>query len=717
MCQICKMMNPALSGCEYLGLTSGNDDTGRAAPGDTILEAGDAGASVGSAADLGVGEYFLGELSSGTESDWIELTLDAGIYTIAGVGVGPLDGAVNDITLTLRDASGVSIDYDDGTGPGLNAELTVTTTDVTTFYLDVGSYVPSDGGTYGVSLTEGTLASYNAEMSAGNLLRSNQAWVTSPGASAELTWAVRASGTDPLNGTPLVALDGTQIALAEAALSYADAISGLNFTRVAPGGASNEATLLLGGYSANDGAGAYAFLPGSNGGNAASTANNGDIWLNSQSFGWQSYGFGTFTSFTMLHEIGHAIGLAHPGTYNASSGVTFSYQNHAQFIEDSQQYTVMSYFDETHTGASGGLGFPDTFMLHDVMAIHQLYGADESYNAGDTIYGFNATDAGSAYDFTANTTPFLTIYDGAGDDTIDLSGYTGGQRLTLEAGAFSDVGGYSGNVSIAQGAVIEHVVGGSGNDEITGNAAANLLNGDAGADTLNGGAGSDTLIGGSGNDTLAGGTEYDLLQGGDGRDSLIGGMGNDTLVGGRQNDRLSGGNGDDVILGEMGADRLIGGRGADTMGGGNRNDKLIGGDGDDRMFGDQGNDLLRGGSQNDMLHGGAGQDILVGGAGFDTLEGGSGDDTMTGAFNADLFIFKDANGADTVSDFDATNDFEKIDFAAMSSLNSLSDVLGHGSGTAAATQIGTDVSIVTNGGSILLQNVLYADLDAQDFIF
>jgi Ca2+-binding RTX toxin-like protein len=153
------------------------------------------------------------------------------------------------------------------------------------------------------------------------------------------------------------------------------------------------------------------------------------------------------------------------------------------------------------------------------------------------------------------------------------------------------------------------------------------------------------------------------------------------------------------------------------MGGGNRNDKLIGGDGDDRMFGDQGNDLLRGGSQNDMLHGGAGDDILVGGAGFDTLEGGSGNDTMTGAFNADLFIFKDANGADTISDFDATNDFEKIDFAAMSSLNSLSDVLGHGSGTAAATQIGADVSIVTTGGSILLQNVLYADLDAQDFIF
>ncbi|QXT41106.1 M10 family metallopeptidase C-terminal domain-containing protein [Gymnodinialimonas ceratoperidinii] len=710
-------MNPALSGCEYLGLTSSNAPGPARVPGDTIVETGDAGATVGSAAAMTVGTYFLGELSSGTESDWIEVTLDPGTYTIAGVGTGPLDSAVNDITLTLRDVSGVSIDYDNGSGPGLNAELSVTTSETMTLFIDVGSYVPTDSGTYGVSITEGSLASYNAEMGAGNLMRSNQAWVSSGGTSVDLTWAVRASGTDPLNGTPMVALDASQIALADAALSYTDAISGLNVTRVAPDGSSNDATLLIGAYSANDGAGAYAYLPGSNGGNTSSPAANGDIWLNNQSFGWQSYGFGTYTSFTMLHEIGHAIGLAHPGTYNASSGVTFSYQNHAQFTEDSQQYTVMSYFDETHTGASGGLGFPDTFMLHDFMAIHQLYGTDDTYNAGNTIYGFNATEAGSAYDFTANATPFMTVYDGAGSDTIDLSGYANGQRLTLEAGSFSDIGGYSGNFSIAFGAVIEHAVGGSGNDEITGNSAPNQLEGGAGADTLIGSAGNDTLIGGEGNDTLMGGAEFDLLEGGEGRDSLVGGMGNDTLVGGRQNDRMSGGNGDDIILGEMGADRLIGGRGADTLSGGNRNDKLIGGDGDDDIFGDQGNDLLRGGSQNDALHGGAGNDILVGGAGFDTLEGGDGDDSLTGAFNADLFIFKDANGADTISDFDAQNDFEKIDFSGMSSLNTLSDVLGHGSGTAAATQVDADVFIATDGGSILLQNVLYADLDAQDFIF
>ena len=99
------------------------------------------------------------------------------------------------------------------------------------------------------------------------------------------------------------------------------------------------------------------------------------------------------------------------------------------------------------------------------------------------------------------------------------------------------------------------------------------------------------------------------------------------------------------------------------------------------------------------------------------ITGGSGDDILVGAFNADRFIFADNHGTDIIEDFEATNKPEKIDFSGVTTLNSISDVLGSGSGTAAATQTGADVAIDTGSGSILLKNVLFTDLDVDDFVF
>lgn len=709
MCQICAAFNPTAIECEYATLTTDGGTGPNFVPGDRIVETTDAGSTTTTAANMGVNEYFMGELSTAADTDWIEITLTAGTYTIAGTGVGPLDTAVNDMFLTLRDSNGAFVSSDDDDGPGRNSDLTVTVTETTTFFIDVSSFNNSDSGTYGVSVTEGTVASYNPDMGSGNLMRPDEAWVTTPGTEVNLTWAFRATGNDPSNGTPLIQMNADQVALTEFAMQYLDDISGLNFSQVSPGGTSNNATILFGAYNANDNAGAYAFYPGAGGGNTNFNANQGDVWLNNQSFfNGQSYGFGTYTAYTMLHELGHAMGLAHPGDYNAAPGVSITYANNAQFLEDTHQYTVMSYFDETNSGVTPGLSYPDTFMLYDYMAIHQLYGANVNYNAGNTIYGFNASEANSVYDFTFNTTPFMTVYDGQGTDTIDLSGYTMAQYLTLEQGVFSNIAGYTGNFSIAFGAVIENGLGGSGDDTIMGNDEDNLIEGGAGADSLTGGAG---------NDTLDGGTQFDYLDGGDGRDDLFGGMGNDTLYGGRDGDRLSGGNGDDYLNGGMGNDLLVGGRGDDTLEGGNRNDRLIAGEGEDFLYGGSGNDTLRAGAQNDYLNGGEGNDFLFGGAGFDTLVGGDGDDTMSGNFNADVFIFTDNHGTDVITDFEATNDFEQIDFSNLSGLNNLADVMGTGSGTAAATQTGNNVVIDTGSGIIILENVLYSDLDAADFIF
>lgn len=238
---------------------------------------------------------------------------------------------------------------------------------------------------------------------------------------------------------------------------------------------------------------------------------------------------------------------------------------------------------------------------------------------------------------------------------------------------------------------------------VTGNALDNRIKATGGAQTINGADGNDWLIGMGGADHLDGGLGDDKLQGGNGHDTLSGQDGNDRLVGG---------NGGDLMLGGAGNDTAVGGDGADTAQGDAGADFLRGGSGDDEMYGGDGDDRLAGGTHNDLLSGDAGNDRLSGRGGFDTLIGGSGDDRMAGGGNADRFVFAHGHGHDTITDFEATNDAEKLDFAGLSTLSDIADVL------AAASDAGNDVVIVTGlDSSIRLQGVDLAFLDAADFLF
>ena len=152
----------------------------------------------------------------------------------------------------------------------------------------------------------------------------------------------------------------------------------------------------------------------------------------------------------------------------------------------------MSYFGGTSTGAFSQLS--STPMMFDILAAQNIYGVNMATRATDTIYGFNST-ADSAYLFSGSTaSSAFCIWDGAGTDTIDVSGFAQNQLVNLCAGTFSDVGGLTGNVSIAIGCSIENAKGGSGSDVIFGNSLNNTITGGAGNDMLFGGAGSDTAI-------------------------------------------------------------------------------------------------------------------------------------------------------------------------------------------------------------------------------
>lgn len=390
---------------------------------------------------------------------------------------------------------------------------------------------------------------------------------------------------------------------------------------------------------------------------------------------------------TFVHEIGHTLGLSHPGLYN---GLEPSRDDPVVYEQDTHRFSIMSYFEETADGSatSWGGNRPSTPMLHDILAIQAKYGRDTTTRTGDTVYGFNSTAGRSVFDFTVNESPVLTIYDAGGIDALDTSGYDKDQVIdlrvnkvgqTLTEERFSSIGGLINNVAISYDVVIEHAVGGTAADEIFGNEAHNRLQGLAGNDTIHGGDGNDTLDGGTGADSMRGGSGNDIfvvdstgdivfefanhgtdeiqtaLTSFDLRNLPSDGRSVENLTyTGRFNFQGTGNNLLNVIKSDRGNDTLDGGVGADTLIGSAGNDTYIIDDARDRVteLAGEGTDTVRsrvsltlfantetlilegtstlngtGNGLANSITGNAADNVLDGAGGADTLIGGAGNDT------------------------------------------------------------------------------------------
>lgn len=372
---------------------------------------------------------------------------------------------------------------------------------------------------------------------------------------------------------------------------------------------------------------AYAYMP---------TLNHpvgGDIWFNTTqpiSTG-NDYSEGGNGYQTMMHEIGHALGLEHsfhddPAAHEGEPELSSAY--------DHYQYTIMSYSDIAGRQDTGySTYYPTTPMLYDILAIQYLYGANMTYNTGNNTYTY---DDDYAYE---------TIWDAGGTDTIEYTGDLAAS-INLNAGQFSSIGpsvkanrGISAdaqnNIAIAYEVTIENATGGNGDDTIYGNSAAN---------TIDGGAGNDTFvanIASSAVNNVIQRDDYFLLESDGNTDSLI----NIELI--QFTDQTysletlytqfgglpafsSGSNGDlttttpDVYSGPVDflEYELIGSNASETVIGASTNDfiNLLGGD-----------DAASGGAGNDVLDGGTGSNFLTGDSGSDTfyLDGRSGEVTWS----------------------------------------------------------------------------------------
>jgi serralysin len=478
----------------------------------TILETSDAPGSGLTQYHMAEGDEFLGVLSVG-QHDWVAVSLAAGTtYSFGAVGLGVLGAGVTNPKIILHDADGLILTRNDDGGPGQSAGLTFTAATSGTYYLDVLAIESGFEGRYGLSMAVGAKVSYGVELGAAELYREGASWASTAAEPVHLTYGFRASG-------PAFDADGTRVpfhqttqaemrAVAAALENYAD-VANLTFERINPLGYSNEGTIRIGQYtSTTDGAGAFAEFPGS----TRSGSQDGDLWLNTDSVAQWRLPAGSYSAFVVLHELGHAMGLDHPGDYNADPNLDITYADYAQFRQDSGQYSVMSYFDATETEPDAPDIYAQTLMMYDILALQQLYGVNEGARSGNSVYGFHSS-VGGVYNFARNAAPLLCIWDGAGVDKLDVSGFGMAQRIDLNAGAFSDIGGFRQNVSIALNCLIENATGGGGADLLTGNALANRLIGLDGDDTLIGNAGNDRLTGNGGADVF-------VFAAGSGKDSV-----------------------------------------------------------------------------------------------------------------------------------------------------------------------------------------------------
>lgn len=330
-------------------------------------------------------------------------------------------------------------------------------------------------------------------------------------------------------------------ATARSAFANIAAVANLTFEEFS-GPAAGEAVIRFG--MTSDAPTAHAYTP-----NAG--ARGGDVWFNNGG-SFDTPVRGRYAWLTVIHEIGHAIGLMHP--HESTPTGTFAHDNMA--------YTVMSYRSYPGASAESGFrneafGYAQTLMMFDIAALQTMYGANYNHQVGNTVYQWSEGSGEMFVDGAGQGAPganriFLTVWDGGGSDTYDFSAWGGPLSVDLRPGAWTSTGdqqtalldrntgvkaiGNIANAMLVGGdtrALIENANGGSGNDVLHGNEAANILSGGGGADSLFGygggdlfrleGGGSDRATGGDGNDGFYFGAQFDaadLADGGAGDDQV-----------------------------------------------------------------------------------------------------------------------------------------------------------------------------------------------------
>ena len=355
------------------------------------------------------------------------------------------------------------------------------------------------------------------------------------------------------------ALTSTQIAEVQRALALVSSYTGLTFTQVTevPPTATDPGTrgdIRVGNTSSTSQPTAIGFFPGPE-------LYAGDVFFGGTGRNPQQ---GNFDSETMLHEIGHSLGLKHgqvdsppfPPLPSDRQGIEFSLMNYASYVGQPPPLT-----NYAATGSQ-----PQTYMMSDIAALQSLYGANFSRAGTDATYTWSQSSGEEFINGVGQGAPvkdpgapfapgkiFSTVWTQGANSTYDLSAFNQNCNLDMRPGGwmrFSDSQladlGYSApgvgpKVKFAQGNVynallygtdtrseIGNIFTGNGDDVVYGNDIFNAITLGNGNDVVNCGGGGSHVFAGDGADNLfGGGGDTFTLTGG--VYNVVGGDGNNIL--------------------------------------------------------------------------------------------------------------------------------------------------------------------------------------------
>ena len=447
-----------------------------------------------------------GVISSLGDKDFFAITLQAGEKLVLDV-----DGTAGGLDSFLRvfGSNGVQILENDDQGTFDAGSQGIATTHNTdsfisfraatsgTYYFSIESFELSSSGSYKINVSIGPPAS-QAEIIEEDIqaMLSGDQWSTlnitysfpnSAGDYAQGFGEGNEEGPEPASFSPFT---GTQQAAVQLMLPYIASLTNLSFQQLLD---PNDGAAKLRYAMTNATGAAHAYLPGN-------YDEAGSLWFNKTSFNVPVKG--NYAWAGILHETGHALGLKHGHEAPALSA-----------DRDSLEYSVMTYRSYPGDSLAGGysneqFGYPQTLMMYDIAALQRMYGADYGTNAGNSVYSWSAGTGEMSINGVGQGAPggnrvFMTVWDGGGIDTYDLSNYGLAAGVTIDlrpgewtrtsASQLANLGdGHSARGNIANAllfegntaSAIENAKGGAGHDTLIANLVANQLTGNGGSDAF-----------------------------------------------------------------------------------------------------------------------------------------------------------------------------------------------------------------------------------------
>ncbi|HYD12459.1 MAG TPA: M10 family metallopeptidase C-terminal domain-containing protein [Allosphingosinicella sp.] len=470
----------------------------------------------------------VGNITGTSDVDFYSITLQAGQQLILDV-----DGTTTslDSFLSLYGPTGTFIGENDDLGtpdPGSNppfphntdSQIIFRAATSGTYYFSIGSFEQGSQGAYQLHVSVNSTPATAEQIMAEDVeaLVSGAAWNRTT-----LTYGFPTAASqypqdfdevaDPPGPTPaptFEAFSALQQAATRSLLQLVANVSPLTFTERTGTGPytdpNSSASADLRYAETNEAEVAYAYLPTNMEG---PSSESGSAWFNHDDFNNPIRG--NYAWMGILHETGHALGLKHGHEFPLAISAD----------HDSTEYSVMTYRsypgDDVEGYGNEQYGYPQTLMMLDIAALQKIYdGANFAFNQGNSTYTWDSNTGEMSINGVGQGAPgngvggsanrvFLTVWDGNGIDTYDMSNYNNANTIDLRPGEWSttspdqlaNLRGGAGGPHFARGNVanallfegdvrsaIENAKGGAGADTLIANLVANNFTGNGGADTF-----------------------------------------------------------------------------------------------------------------------------------------------------------------------------------------------------------------------------------------